>query len=446
MNQIIRIAFVLLATGLTGCKDQREAVIETGTSSEKPNIIVIFTDDQGYADVGVYGAEGFETPHIDALAKDGIQFTNFYVPATVCTPSRAALLTGQYPKRLGLHKGVISPYSKHGLEPEAFTLAEMLKEQGYATSIIGKWHLGHETKYLPNNQGFDSYYGVPYSNDMDGYYYKHNGFQSPPLPFYRDSNLIAEGVNQDLLTQMFTTEAIAQIKNKEEGTPFFMYLAHCMPHVPLHASEAFKGKSALGLYGDVIMELDWSVGELVKTLKAEGIYDNTLIVFTSDNGPHKGSAFPLRGQKAQTWEGGQRVPGIISWPDRIPKAIVSDQVVSTLDIFPTLAHISGATINDSLPMDGLNISELLENPSSKIAERPFYYYGRNGDLEAIRLGKWKLHIKKSIGWNTSEKGDFSLALYNLETDISETKNVVSQYPDVVTSLEKRLLDFDENMD
>jgi len=412
---------------------------------DRPNIIVIFTDDQGYSDVGVYGAKGFETPHIDTLAKDGIQFTNFYVPATVCTPSRAALLTGQYPKRLGLHKGVISPYSKHGLEPEAFTLAEMLKEQGYSTSIIGKWHLGHEPKYLPYNQGFDSYYGVPYSNDMDGYYYKHNDFQSPPLPFYRDTNLIAEGVNQDLLTQMFTSEAIAQIKMKEDGSPFFMYLAHCMPHVPLHASETFKGKSELGLYGDVIMELDWSVGEVVKALKTEGIYDNTLIIFTSDNGPHKGSALPLRGQKAQTWEGGQRVPGIISWPNRIPKAIVSDEMVSTLDIFPTLANISGATIKDTLQLDGLNINGYLENPTSKIATRPFYYYGRNGDLEAIRLGKWKLHIKKSMGWSTSENGKFSLALYNLETDISETLNLVTQYPDVAISLQKRLLDFDKSI-
>jgi len=221
----------------------------------KPNIIIFFTDDQGYADVGSFGAKGFETPNIDGLAKEGIRFTNFYVPATVCTPSRAALLTGKYPKRVGLHEGVISPYSTNGLAPEEFTMAEMLKEQGYSTSIIGKWHLGHEEKFMPNNQGFDSYYGVPYSNDMDNHFYQHNNFQSPPLPFYRDKIKIAEGLDQDQLTKMFTEEAISQI-NKESDDPFFMYVAHCMPHVPLHASKKFKGKSNLGIYGDVIMELD----------------------------------------------------------------------------------------------------------------------------------------------------------------------------------------------
>jgi len=343
MNNKINLLFLLIFSlvGLLACDKIKQ---------KKPNIIIIFTDDQGYADVGVYGAKGFKTPNIDDLASEGIQFTDFYVPATVCTPSRAALLTGKYPKRVGLHKGVISPYSTNGLEPTEFTMAEMLKEQGYNTSIIGKWHLGHQEQYMPNNQGFDSFYGVPYSNDMDSYYYKHNDFQSPPLPFYRDREMIGEGINQNQLTKMFTAEAVSQIEESDE-TPFFMYLAHCMPHTPLHVSDAFRGKSELGLYGDVIMELDWSVGEIVKTLKTSGKYENTIIVFTSDNGPEKGAATPLRGMKAETWEGGQRVPGIITWPKEIPKSIVSHEVVTTLDLYPTLANIVGYDIKENENID-----------------------------------------------------------------------------------------------
>jgi len=293
MKLKLRVTVVLLAFfGLLfqNCSSEK--------SNSKPNIIIFFTDDQGFADVGCYGAEGFETPNFDKLATEGIRFTNFYVPATVCTPSRAALLTGKYPIRVGLHEGVISPYSTHGLDPKEYTLAEMLRDNGYTTSCIGKWHLGHQEKYMPNNQGFDAFYGVPYSNDMDGHYYKHNDFQSTPLPFYRNTELIGEGLDQRYLTKMYTEETVKQIKNRSAEKPFFIYLAHNMPHTPLFASEKFKGKSKKGLYGDVIMELDWSAGEIVKTLKEEGIYDNTIFIFTSDNGPRVGSAKPLRGQKA----------------------------------------------------------------------------------------------------------------------------------------------------
>lgn len=414
--------------------------------NEKPNIIIFFTDDQGYADVGAYGAEGFKTPHLDNLAKDGIRFTDFYVPATVCTPSRAALLTGKYPKRINMHKGVISPYSRTGLNPEEYTLAELLKDNGYATSCIGKWHLGHQQKYMPNNQGFDEFYGVPYSNDMDSYYYKHNNFQSPPLPFYRNNEIIGEGIDQSQLTKMYTEETVNQIINRKENQPFFIYLAHNMPHLPLHVSKRFSGKSELGIYGDVIMELDWSLGEIVKALKQEGIYENTLIVFTSDNGPDTGSAKPLRGAKAQTWEGGQRVPGIITWPKKIPSGEVSSEMVTTLDLFPTLAEVSGASLENAPDLDGNNILDLLKNPKSvKLKERPLYFYARNGDLEAVRLGDWKFHISKSLGWSVEENGSFKEALYNLKEDVGEQNNIANKYPDIVKKLKQNMLDFDANL-
>ena len=410
-----------------------------------PNIIIFFTDDQGYADLGSFGAEGFETPHLDQLAAEGIKFTNFYVPATVCTPSRAGLLTGRYPKRSNLHEAVLFPFSDGGLADQEYTMAEMLKAAGYSTSCIGKWHLGHKEEFMPNNHGFDSFYGVPYSNDMDNHYYKGNGFQSPPLPFYRNTELIESGPDQQFITKKYTEEALTQIKNRGEK-PFFIYLAHSMPHEPLHASPAFKGKSEKGLYGDVIMELDWSAGEIVRVLKEEGIYENTIFIFTSDNGPQVGSAKPLRGQKAQTWEGGQRVPGIISWPNKITKGSVSDEMVSTLDLFPTLASISSSEIPNDLKMDGIDISAFLSSPETiKLPERPFYFYARNGQLEAIRLGKWKLHFKKSIGWNEGSDGAFQVSLYNLDLDIAEKNNVANQFPEIVKKLTNLLKEFDANL-
>ena len=428
------LALIILAVG--ACQNNSTIAL--------PNIVIFFTDDQGYADVGCYGAQGYETPHLDQLATEGIRFTNFYVPATVCTPSRAGLLTGRYPKRSNLHEAVLFPFSDGGLSTKEFTMAEMLKNSGYSTSCIGKWHLGHKTEFMPNNQGFDKFYGVPYSNDMDNHYYKNIDFQAPPLPFYRDTVLIASGPDQQFLTKKYTEEAIRQIKNRAEK-PFFIYLAHNMPHTPLHASPAFKGKSENGLYGDVIMELDWSAGEIIKTLKDEGIYENTIFIFTSDNGPKIGSAKPLRGQKAETWEGGQRVPGIIVWPNKIPQGKVIDELVSTLDLMPTLAKISNSKVPDSLMMDGLDISELLLHPESKkIPERPFYFYARNGDLEAVRLGNWKLHLQKSKGWD-AKSGAFPVSLYNLADDIEENNNVAQQFPEIVDNLTTLMKEFDAKL-
>jgi len=412
------------------------------TEEKKPNIIIFFTDDQGYADVGCYGAEGFKTPNFDQLASEGIRFTDFYVPATVCTPSRAGLMTGRYPKRANLHEAVLFPFSENGLSPEEYTMAEMLKENGYSTACIGKWHLGHKEEFMPNNQGFDYFYGVPYSNDMDNHLYKNINFQAPPLPLFRNTKLIESGPDQRYLTKRYTEQAVELIKERKDK-PFFIYLAHNMPHVPLFVSERFAGKSEKGLYGDVIMELDWSAGEIVKTLKEEGIYDNTIFLFTSDNGPHMGSAKPLRGKKAETWDGGQRVPGIMVWPDKIPAGKVCSEMVTTMDLFPTLAGIVDAVVPEGLTFDGTDVGSLLEQPeTTKLSDRPLYFYARNGMPEAVRLGKWKLHIDKSRGWNKNDAGAFPVSLYDLSIDMQEKNNVADQYPKVVEQLTQSIADFD----
>ncbi|MFV0346681.1 MAG: sulfatase [Bacteroidales bacterium] len=418
----------------SACKQEKEA--------SSPNIIIFFTDDQGYGDLGCYGATDIKTPNIDGLAENGIKFKQFYVPASVCTPSRAALLTGKYPKRVGLHKAVIFPYSTHGLAPEEVTIPEFLKPLGYSTACIGKWHLGNQEKFMPNNQGFDYFYGVPYSNDMDGYFYKNKDFQSPPLPVYRNKEVVEEGPNQDYLTKMWTDETVKYIK-EHKSAPFFLYLAHNMPHTPWHASEKFRGSSSRGLYGDVIQEIDWSMGKILSALKESNILDNTIIIFTSDNGPvtrikHGGTAGPLRGSKATTWEGGMRVPGIISWPARIPSKIESSKPVSTLDLLPTLVGFAGGELPKDIKTDGRNISELLLEPN-KQSEQKFemLYYGRNGDLEAYTDGVWKFHIKKKIGWAPS-LGEFPISLYNMNQDIGEKNNIVSEHSQLVDSLKSRM--------
>ena len=431
----------LLIIGLLSVFHQEKKSFET----EAPNIIMIFTDDQGYADLSSYGATEYRTPHIDALAKNGIRFTNFYVPATVCTPSRAALLTGRYPIRADLHEAVLFPFSTKGMLPEEYTMAEMLKDVGYQTASVGKWHLGHLPEFMPTKQGFDYYFGVPYSNDMDSHYYESVDFQSPPLPLYENETLIELGPDQRYLTRRFTNAAIDFIKERDEKVPFFIYLAPVMPHIPLSVSENFVGKTDYGLYGDVISEIDWNVGRITAFLKAEGLSNNTILIYTSDNGPHeaknKGSAKPLRGWKAQTWEGGQRVPGIISWPKKIPKNAVIHAPVSTLDLMPTLASITKGVLPKDRPTDGRNIENLLLNPSIEFEEFPFFYFSRTGQLEAVRLGKWKLHIAKSLGWD-HKSAAFPLSLYDLENDIGESENLASQFPEVVRNLKRLIDDFE----
>ncbi len=434
------ILFVILFLVLFSCKSESEIELT------KPNVIIFFTDDQGYSDVGCYGANGFNTPNMDKMAEDGIRFTNFYAPATVCTPSRAGLLTGQYPKRSNLHEAVIYPFSTHGLPLEKYTMAEMFKDNGYKTFCIGKWHLGHLPEFMPTNQGFDYFYGVPYSNDMDGHYYKNIDFQSPPLPFYRNETLIEEGPDQRFLTKRYTDEAIRIIQGRDES-PFFIYLAHNMPHTPLFVSDQFKGKSQQGLYGDVIMELDWSLGEIIKSLKEEKIFDNTIMVFTSDNGPvSNDSAKPLRGTKATTWEGGQRVPGIISWPSKLKGNIVCDEMITSMDLFPTFIDIINAKTTEAISFDGISIKELLENPDGiNLPSRPFLFYARNGNSEAIRYENWKLHLEKSLGWNKEDNGEFQMSLYDLDSDIGEMTNLAESHPDIIQELSKMIIDIDDNI-
>lgn len=436
----------------------------TQKETPPPNIVIIFTDDQGYGDVGVFGAEGFSTPNIDQMASEGMKFTDFYVASPVCSPSRAALLTGCYPQRIGI-PGVLFPErtntewdpenrrTKTGIHPNETTLAEMLKERGYATGAFGKWHLGHHKQFLPLQQGFDEYYGLPYSNDMRPGK-KKNKQSYPDLPMM-NGNATERFMQDDqsMLTTEYTEKAIDFIKRNKDN-PFFVYLPHTMPHIPLYVSEKFDGHSKKGIYGDVIEEIDWSVGQINKTLKTLGLEENTLVVFTCDNGPwlifgdHGGSAGPLREGKFTTFEGGQRVPCVMKWPKSIPAASTTDQIASTIDLLPTIAKITNAKLPAN-KIDGQDISKIFTGEvGSEMIKDAFYYY-KGWNLEAIRSGKWKLHLPhgysmvvKSDSGNVHGrqgiKSEIELSLFDLSNDIGETRNVAEQYPDVVKSLMEKI--------
>ena len=442
-----------------------QSVRGDATPAERPpNIVLIFTDDQGYADVGCYGAQGFETPHIDQMAREGIRFTSFYVSQAVCSASRAALMTGCYSNRVGV-QGALMPWSNVGLNPDEETIADVLKKRGYATGAFGKWHLGHHRPFLPLQQGFDEYFGIPYSNDMWPVYYDGtpvteenpgpapNLLRYPPLPLIEGNEqveVVADHKDQDRLTTRLTERATQFIeKNKER--PFFLYLPHPMPHVPLGVSDKFRGKSEQGMYGDVMMEIDWSVGQILETLKRNDLDRNTLVIFASDNGPwlnygnHAGSADPLREGKGAMWEGGARVPCVMRWPGVIPAGTVSDRIAATLDVLPTVAHIAGAPLPDK-PIDGVNLLPLLQGDREANPRDHFYfYYGR--ELIAVRQGDWKLafpHAYRSYqGVEPGKDGHpgptrqetTALALYNLADDPEEQRNVAEQHPDVVTRLQ-----------
>ena len=431
-----------------------------------PNIVIIFTDDQGYADIGVYGAQGFQTPNLDRLANEGIRFTDFQVSQAVCSASRAALLTGSYSERVGV-QGAFNHTARVGLNPDEETIAEMLKSIGYVTGIFGKWHLGHHKKFLPLQQGFDEYLGIPYSNDMWPVDYDGSSvsgtdhFKSfyPQLPLIEGNEKIEEIRtldDQDQLTTRYTERAVDFITNNKDR-PFFLYLPHSMPHVPLGVSNKFRNKSEQGMYGDVIMEIDWSVGEILNALSDNDLDDNTVVIFTSDNGPwlnygnHAGSAFPLREGKGTMWEGGSRVPCIIRWPGRITAGSVSHQLAATIDILPTIASITGAAL-PARPIDGVSIQAILEGDTSATPREEYYYY-YGGELIAVRKGKMKLvfpHSYRSYagidlgldGYPGIYKGVLGkyavgkskLELYDLDNDMSESKDVSEMYPEVVKTL------------
>lgn len=409
----------------------------------RPNIVLILADDLGYGDLGVYGATTIRTPNLDRMAAEGLRFTNYYAPASVCTPTRAALMTGCYPMRVGLGYRVLFPYSTTGLHPDEITVAEVLKEAGYATACVGKWHLGCQPKFLPTRQGFDSYYGIPYSNDMGKVDYKLIHYVSPPLPLMRDEKVVQSGPEQRDLTRLLTEEALRVIE-ANQNKPFFLYLAHHMPHVPIDASEKFKGRSPHGLYGDVVEELDWSTGAILDALRKAKIDDNTLVLFTSDNGGvvwqgtgqrgyRSGSNGPLRGAKATTWEGGIRAPLIARFPGRIPAGRVSHEVATGMDMLPTFAHLGGGRVPSDRIIDGKNMWPLLSGQAgAKSQYEALYIYNDFEELNAVRSGKWKLHLHPHPRF--SDPGMKGPLLYDLDADPGESKDVAASHPDVVRRL------------
>ncbi|MBT7743494.1 MAG: sulfatase [Opitutae bacterium] len=407
----------------------------TSVSAEErlPNFVVIFCDDLGYADLGCFGSKKIKTPNLDRMASEGMRLTSFYSTCSVCSPSRSSLLTGCYPRRVNMHVNdrnlcVLFPADKKGLNPEETTIAETLKAKDYATICVGKWHVGDHPNFLPHNQGFDSYFGIPYSNDMNR--------KEVPLPLLRNERVIESPVDQPMLTPRYTKEVVQFIyRNKDK--PFFIYLPHTFPHVPLFASSRFKGKSAQGRYGDTIEEIDWSTGEILKALKDAGVDENTLVLFTSDNGSQqKGSNAPLRGRKGQTWEGGQRVPCVARWPGKISEASESSEIVSTLDLLPTFAKLAGVHLPEKT-IDGHDASDILLGEKDAKSKHEAFYYYQMDQLQCVRSGKWKLHLaleSKKRNWGKPE-GKKPQQLFDLEKDVGESTDVSSDQPEVV----KRLL-------
>jgi arylsulfatase A len=410
-----------------------------------PNFVIISTDDQGYQDLGVFGSPDIETPNLDRMAAEGMRFTDFYVGQPVCSASRAALLTGCYPNRVGI-LGALNPSSTTGINKRELTIAELLKTRGYATAIYGKWHLGHHQQFLPLHHGFDDYFGLPYSNDM---WPNHPAEKFPDLPLVEGNETIQFNPDQSNLTTWYTEHALRFIeKNKDQ--PFFLYLAHNMPHVPLFVSDKYKGKSRRGLYGDVVMEIDWSVGQILNALKRLNLDEQTLVIFTSDNGPwllygdHAGAALPLREGKMTSFEGGFREPCIMRWPGKVPAATVCHEIAMTIDFLPTLAKLAGAKMPTDRILDGKDIWPLLSGQlgAKTPHEAIFYYSGK--ELQGVRSGKWKLHVPHSYkkpeppgkggqpGKEVVER--IGLELFDLENDIGEATNVAERHPEVVKCL------------
>ena len=412
-------------------------------AADQPNVIIIYADD-----LGCYGAPAVRTPHLDRMAAEGMRFTDFYSAAEVCTPSRAALLTARYPIRSGMCHAqfrVLRANARGGLPKEEITLAELLRGSGYATGMIGKWHLGHRPEHLPTQHGFDEYFGLPFSNDMmpspdapkgrDKFFTEQNEYWKTPL--IRGTSTVEEHPDQRQLTRRYTEEAQQFIRTRKDR-PFLLYLAHTFPHVPLFASEPFRGKSPAGLYGDVVEELDWSVGQILATVRTEGLERRTFVFFSSDNGPwkvfrsHGGSAGPLHEGKGSTWEGGMRVPGIAWWPSRIPAGSIQREPASTMDLLPTCAKLAGTPLPD-VPLDGRDLAPLLFGNGTRPAEVFLYY--RGPDLYAARLGPWKAHFitRSSYGPDAPVPHNPPL-LFHLGEDPGEQWNLANEKPDVLRQI------------
>lgn len=454
-NLITLLSFGLLVT-LVSCVSDNNT-----RNNNPPNFVIVFIDDMGYGDAGCYGATGFTTPNLDKMAAGGMRFTNFYSAQPVCSASRAALLTGCYPNRIGI-SGALFPHHDVGINQQETTIAEMLREEGYATGIFGKWHLGHHKEFLPLQHGFDEYVGLPYSNDMwpfddigkslpEG----HNRLKFPDLPLIEGNETIEyittlEG--QDKLTTLYTEKAVDFI-NRHAGQPFFLYVPHTMGHIPLGVSDKFRGKSEQGLYGDVMMEIDWSVGQIEKALKDNGISDNTVIIFTSDNGPwlnfgnHGGSAGGLREGKGTSWEGGQRVPFLVKWPNGIPAGTICNKLGCAIDLLPSIAEIAGAALPD-LTIDGVSLVELWKgNETADPRNEVLFYYHKN-HLHGVRKGNWKLVLPHTWASYNAEPGKDGYGgkrpkmkvetpeLYNMMRDPGEQYNVIEYHPDKAEELMK----------
>ena len=421
------------------------------TAQRPPNFIVIYADDMGYADIGPFsasrGADRPQTPNLDRMAAEGIRLTNFYTAQAVCSASRAALLTGTYPNRIGI-QGALNHTAKHGINPDEMTIAEVLKPRGYAAGIFGKWHLGHHERFLPVHHGFDEYLGLPYSNDMWPHHPQRANF-FPDLPLIDGDKVAKLDPDQSQLTTWYTERAVRFIE-RHRDRPFFLYVPHSMPHVPLFVSSKFKGKTPGGLYDDVIAEIDWSVGQILDALKRTNLDDDTLVIFTSDNGPwlsygnHAGSRGTFREGKGTAFEGGVRVPFVARWPGRIPKGTVSHQPAMTIDILPTLAGLAGASVPTARTIDGHDLWPLLAGQSGARAPHDVLYFYWGAELHAIRSGKWKLHLPHpyqslaAVGADGRPgkyvRKEIELSLFDLEQDAGETTNVADRNPEVVKTL------------
>ena len=414
------------------------AVLSAAASARSPNVVVIFIDDMGYGDIGPYGATKQRTPHLDRMAKEGMKLTSFYA-APVCSVSRAQMMTGCYGARVSV-PGVYFPGQSVGLNPSEVTVAERLKEKGYATQIIGKWHLGDQPEFLPTRQGFDHYLGIPYSNDM---LKKSADTKIPVVPLLRDEKIVElmDGDAQTRLVEIYTKEAVDFIgRNKDK--PFYLYFAHNAVHTPIHPGAAFAGKSSNGRFGDWVEEVDWSVGQVLEALRSQGLDKDTLVVFTSDNGPwlvkgtDGGSAGPLRGGKGSTWEGGVREPTIAWWPGHVPAGSVNDAVAGTIDLLPTFVSLAGGTVPATPVIDGRDITSILLGQSKDSAREAHYYFAAY-DLQAVRQGRWKLAIAPQSEGMNAKKGPklaAGLRLYDLDAEIGEQTDVAAQHPEIVAKL------------